>query len=471
MPATATARRRKPLLGTPKPRIAPPLPARSMLPELERCAADLGLVLMPWQRIAGRYLTAIGPGDRWIYRRVATVVSRQNGKTEIIKPRVLLGMTLGRKMLHTAQDRARPRKSTFEPLVDFFANPANRRQYGVKKIREANGQEEIVCDNGAKYTIAAPKSGGARGESVDDIFVDEAREATDYALDAIIRPTVMARSNGQVAYFSNAGHANSVILNDLRKRRDDDRHLAYLEWSAPPELQRTDPRAWAAANPALGITIDLETLEYLASSMQEADFDTEHLCRWVVSMRERLVKPEDWQAQDFGVLPTPRQTVMAVKMDISGERVGAVAAWALADGRLALEVVADVTGSPIDITRLGPELAKKAVEWRATLVGFDPYTDGDLIRYFRTTKKVVGQDYALASESFARRVASRQFVVHDATGVIAADLEMTTRHVNQSGTYMAVKADDARTNTIAEAAVRAAWLASKPIPIGQARIQ
>src|SRR3990172_6870116 len=102
MLAASTARRRAPLTGPPTPPLPPPLPARSMLPRLEEAAADLGLTLMEWQRIAGRYMTALGPRDNWLYRRTAAIVSRQNGKTEIIKPRVLLGFQPGREMV---QDR------------------------------------------------------------------------------------------------------------------------------------------------------------------------------------------------------------------------------------------------------------------------------------------------------------------------------------------------------------------------------
>jgi len=462
MLAVEVPKSRRPLKGSPLPRIAPPMPARHMLARLEACAADLDLTFMEWQRIAGRYMTALTAADKWLFSRFAAVVSRQNGKTEIIKPRVLLGFELGRKMLHTAQDRSRPRKSTFEPLADFFQHielgEERRAKYGVIKIREANGQEEIRCENGAKYTIAAPRSGGARGDSVDDIFVDEVREAEDYALDAIIRPTVIARPNPQVLYFSNAGHSNSVLLNDLRARRDDDRHLAYLEWSAPPELARTDPRAWAAANPALGTTIDLDTLADAAVTMQPEDFDTEHLCRWVISMRERLVQPEEWLAQQFGPVGAPLQAVIAIKMDISGERMSAVAAWPR-DDKIALELVADITGSPINVNALGPELARQVRAWRPKAVGFDPYTDADLARYFPISKSVIGRDYAVASEGFARRVRNRQFVIHDEGNIIGQDLEWTTRKDSTRGSWIAVKADDTHANTAAEAAIRAAWLA------------
>jgi len=470
MLAASTARRRKPLTGPPKPRIAPPLPARSMLPRLEEAAADLGLTLMEWQRIAGRYMTALGPRDNWLYRRTAAIVSRQNGKTEIIKPRVLLGFKLGRKMLHTAQDRSRPRKSTFEPLVDFFENPQNRATYGVRKIREANGQEEIICDGGGSYTIAAPRSGGARGGTFDDIFIDEAREFTDYGIDAIIRPTILARPNAQIMYFSNAGHSDSVILNDLRARRDEDRSLAYLEWSAPPELDRTDPVAWTYANPALGITIELDTLAEFSATMQPEIFDTEHLCRWVVSMRELLVRPEEWGAQEFGSVGRPTRPVMGIKMDIAGTRASAVVAWPLGDKRIALELAADVFGDPIDVNRLGPDLVRKAREYGVSTVYYDPFTDGDLARQFRRAEKVTGRDYADASAGFARRVSGRQFVIHDEQNIIAADLERTVRHPSTHGTYIATKATVDEPNTAAEAAIRAVWQGSEPTSIEPARI-
>jgi len=446
-----------------------------MVKDLEECAADLEITLMEWQRITGRYMTALARGDNWLYRRIAAIASRQNGKTEIIKPRVLLGFKLNRKMLHTAQDRARPRKSTFEPLVDFFDHSANRLKYGVKKIREANGQEEIICKDGGSYTIAAPRSGGARGGTFDDIFIDEAREFVDYSIDAIIRPTVLARPNAQVMYFSNAGHAESVILNDLRARRDEDRNLAYLEWSAPPELDRMDPEAWAYGNPAMGITIALEALADYAATMQPEVFDTEHLCRWVVSMRERLVRPEEWQAQEFMALGRPTRPVMGIKTDINGMRASAVVAWLLPDQRVALELVADVTGDlqggePIKATYLGPMLVEKAREYGVREVYFDPYTDGDLARHFKRAQKVIGRDYVQATLGFEQRVKSRQFVVDDELAVIAADLEHTIKHPSIHGTHVAGKASPDRPNTAAEAAILATWFASNPVSIAPARI-
>lgn len=476
MLAADVGRRRKPLLGTPKPRIAPPMPARSLIKELDVHAAALGLSLMEWQRIAGRYMTALGPMGNWLYRRVATVASRQNGKTEIIKPRVLLGFKLNRKMLHIAQDRARPRRSTFEPLVEFLDDPSNREEYGVRKVREANGQEEILCSGGGMYTIAAPRSGSARGGTFDDVFIDEAREFEDYDVDAIIRPTILARPNAQIMYFSNAGHANSVILNDLRARRDEDRSLAYLEWSAPPELDRMDPRAWAYGNPALGTTITLEALAEFAATMQPENFDTEQLCRWVASMHERLIRPEEWLVQEFTALGRPVRPVMGIKTDLGQMRASAVVAWQLPDGRIALEVVANVTGDlearlPIDPNYFGPLLVAKAAEYGVQMVYYDPITDGDLARFFRRTEKVIGQRYVQATLGFENRAKTRSFVVDDEAGIIGADLARTVKHPSIHGSYVAGKAVPDEPNTAAEAAILATWFASAPVSTKPARIQ
>ena len=452
MLATSPENSRKPLTGIPYPRIAPPAPMHHLLPELEACAADLGITFMEWQRIAGKYMTAVRPDTMtWLYRRYAAIVARQNGKTELIKPRALLGLQKGRKMLHVAQDRARPRKSTFVPLVEFFAKPANARKYKVKKIREANGQEEITTTNGGQYTIAAPTSGGARGDAFDDIFVDEVREFEDFTVDGIIRPTITARQNAQVGYFSNAGHAGSVVLNDLRKQMDTP-SLAYLEWSASPELDRMDETGWAQANPALGTTIDIETLRDFANSMDAAIFETEHLCRWVTSIRPMLVPDGKWEGLRAN-LDTPMRSVMGIKLDPHGRRVSAIAAWSMADGEVGVRAIADVAPAPT-VKQFTDALAPEQRAFRTATVVYDPWTDGEAAKYFKTARAVNGREYANASVTFARLVSAGK--LHwDGDDVIGPDLAWTVQKPNGDRSFMAIGADDDHPITAVEAAIRA----------------
>ncbi len=463
MTALARAMPRKPLIGSPKPRIAPPMPLHHRLPELEACAADLGITFMEWQRVAGKYMTAVQKDKTsWLYRRFAAIVARQNGKTEIIKPRTLLGFKLGRKMLHLAQDRARPRKSTFVPLVEFFAKERNREAYDVRKIREANGQEEIICWNGASYSITAPTSGGARGDAVDDIFVDEVREFEDFTVDGIIRPTITARPNAQIAYFSNAGHAGSVILNDLRLRLDSP-SLAYLEWSASPERDRSDETGWAEANPALGTTIDIETLRDFYETMEPAIFETEHLCRWVTTTRPTIVTDGKWEACRATSLDSPLRAVLGIKVDPHGRRASAIAAWQMTDGYIGVRTVADVTGEPIDVKRFAEALQVEQRALRAFSVVYDPWTDGEAAKYFKSAKAVNGREYANASTTFSRLVQTER-IRWEGDDVIGPDLPWTIQKPNGDKSFMAVPAQEDHPVTAVEAAIRAVGAVAGPGP-------
>jgi len=230
---------------------------------------------------------------------------------------------------------------------------------------------------------------------------------------------------------------------------------------------------WLASNPAIGHKdglLDNLGDEYRAALLggTMANFETEHLCRWVAAMDERLVRPADWAAQQFGEPGRPNRAVMAINMDPSGERASAVIAWP--DEDLIVLDVHDTVGSPIDASLLGPDLLNLANANRVSVTAFDPYTDADLVRYLRKTKPVNGREYASASEKFVRLVAERRFRIHDPKGVLGKDLEWTTRKTAPYGSFMAVKASDEHTSTAAIAAVRAAWLASAPVPTAPARI-
>ena len=49
----------------------------------QAAAKDLGIKLMPWQKLAARYIVG-RRGERWAFREFAAVVARQNGKTTLV---------------------------------------------------------------------------------------------------------------------------------------------------------------------------------------------------------------------------------------------------------------------------------------------------------------------------------------------------------------------------------------------------
>lgn len=457
----ATDRQPRKLVGNAKPRIAPPTPVRSALAAFEQGAKDIGIDLMPWQKTAARYIEALAPKDRHLYQELAVVVARQNGKTTLLRPLIVSRLRAGKRIMHTAQNRDLPRE-IFRAVVDDMETRFPQELKG--KPRFANGQEEIRTNAGGIYRIVAPTRGGARGPSNDLVIVDEAREMVDYEFIAAAKPTLTASSDPQFIYLSNAGAADSEVLNDVRKRREADPVLAYLEWSADPTRDAGDRVGWQESNPALGhLPGVLETLEreYRSASLtgKMAVYETEHLCRWVVSDDERVVDEGDWLACE-GEIGKPVRPYMAVSLDPSGTRAAAAVAWLVGD-TVQVRVEADVTGSPIDIDRLGRDLQTRAQQLGVRQVGYDDWTDRDLARRLKNARPVVGHEYAAASEKFSRLVRGKK-LIWMAAEQVTEDLRWLTRKPHETGAWVAVRANEEHTVTAGLAAIRAAWMASEP---------
>ncbi len=150
----------KHIKGHAEPRIAPPRPVRSTVKEFKAQAAEIGIDLMPHQVIVATYLEGTGRNGKHLYPTVAAIISRQQGKTEILVPFIVKRLRMGRKMMHAAQNRLLPRE-VHSRVADIFMS--QYRDELKTKPRFANGQESIELRNGGRYRIAAATRGGARG--------------------------------------------------------------------------------------------------------------------------------------------------------------------------------------------------------------------------------------------------------------------------------------------------------------------
>lgn len=439
--------------GLTPPRVAPPVPAVSLIEDFNSAAKVMGIKPMPWQTLAARYLTATG-AHGWLYPEVCFAVARQNGKTEILLPRILMDLRLGRRILHTAQNRTLPRQV-------FIRVARQLDEDEVVAIRYANGQEKVEMRNGGTYTIVAPQR-GSRGLSADTLIFDEVREFEEFDIIAAASPTLTASSNPQTIYLSNAGSDVSVVLNDLKRRGEEGGdELAYLEWSAAGERSIDDREGWTEANPSLGhFPHMLRYLEKQRASLPEAEFETEHLCRWVISMRPKLVAEHYWHAAHSN-LEEPRRPFMAISMDASGTRASAALAWQQSDGTIALTILKEAVGDPIDTDLLGRDLKQMALKLGVTQVAYDSWTDADLARYLDNAKPLISREFANASVNFAQVLEAGRLKWNNADS-ITDDLAWTSRKPHESGAWMAVKASEDRPITASLAAVRAVWLASAP---------
>lgn len=469
-----TAPRHSQLVGNAKPRLGPPLPARSAYRKVVDRAEEIGQPLRPWQVNATRYITALAPEIGWLYPEVAVLASRQNGKTTIMRPLIIERLIDGMRIAHAAQDLKLPREM-HEELATIIDEQYRELLPARRGIKFGVGQESIRLTTGGLYRVVTNSRSGSRGPSNDLVLIDEVLELTSMDFVDAALATTVARPWGQVLYFSNAGTPGSVVLQWLGARADNDASLAYLEWSAERGLAPDDIRGWLQANPSIGHDpVLLPNLErFYRAHLTGGSLDVwerNHLCRQTLARHESIVSPEQWALQEFVESASPIRPVMGIKMDISGERASAVLAWPEPDGRIGIDVIADAEDQPIPVDQLGPALQRLAKEKRVTEVTFDPYTDTDLAQHLRLAKPLTGREYANASEKFMRLAVGRQFRVHDEGGVLAEDVAATIPRSMTGGAFVAIKASPESTNTAAEAAIRAVWRASLKRPTGEARI-
>lgn len=451
--------------GAHLPRIAPPRPRKSRIDELIAVAKRCGITFYPWQVEAGTYMTAT-KGKRWRYPELCVAVARQNGKTELLVPRIVMGLENGERIMHTAQDRSLPR-DVFVKVADImeseFAGSLK------SKPRLANGTERIQTVNGGLYRIVAPSRGGARGPSNDLVIVDEAREMDDFDFIAAAQPTLTVSESPQFIYLSNAGTEDSVVLNSLRERAGDP-ELGYIEWSAHEDRAIDDRAGWLEANPSLAggshAKAHMAFLERMYRSYDEAGkleiFETEHLCRRVITEAPRVVPELAWERAGEQPVSTIYRPVMGIAQDPQGRRASAVIAW-VTDGMVNVHVLADYDGYPVDLKAFADLVTTEMRKLGCRSVAYDAWTDRDLARYFKDPKPMQAAEWEGGCLRFAREVESGSLRYSDPDGVLTGDMAHTVRH-DTPHAWIAKPASHERATTASLAAIRAVWLATNPSP-------
>ncbi|MEU0633279.1 response regulator [Streptomyces sp. NPDC005989] len=254
----------------------PPTRLSSSGQEAVELAALAGLKLDPWQQ----HVLDMGLSERadgsWSAFEVAVNVPRQNGKGGIIEARELAGLfLLGEKLILHSAHEFKTSIVAFKRIEQLVMGCPDLRKR-VLRVRRTTGEEAIELVTGQVLRFLARSGGSGRGFTGDCNVLDEAMILGDDAMGALM-PTMSAVPNPQIWYLGSAGIGSpSVQLGRLRARAvaaveagEPDPSLAYFEWSVNPHraectvgctdhADADDPRAWAVANPALGIRISSE---------------------------------------------------------------------------------------------------------------------------------------------------------------------------------------------------------------------
>ena len=331
-----------------------------------RFAKDrLGVRLMPWQEHVLRE-GLVFAGGRWSSRTVGVLVGRQNGKTLLMAVRALAGMVLwGEDVLAASQNR--------DVAMDAWRTAlelAEDAGLDLTEVTRKNGAEAFRIGR-CRYKVVSNQRAAGRGRTAALVIMDELREYRDWGGWAALEKTRRAKFSSQVWAISNEGDEGSVVLAALAEqgrsaaRSGAATDAAWLEWSAPPEAARHDPKAWAAANPALGHLIDPHVIASEAQHDDPEVFESEVLCRRVASLRP-WIQSGAWEAcaDRYATVPDGAQGVVFA-LDATPELRHATlaAAWRRPDGRIHLEAVEAFAQPPV-LAHAAERLIELVGRWR-----------------------------------------------------------------------------------------------------------
>ena len=242
---------------------------------------------MPWQRHVADVALEIDPATgRLAYREIGLTVPRQSGKTTLILALAVhraLGFDSRQVISYAAQTRNDARIKWEDEHVLALQASMFRKLFSVRKT---NGNEAILWRNGSKHGIVANTEKSGHGATLDLGFLDEAFSQVDDRMEQAFKPAMITRPQPQLWIVSTAGNDSSIYLKQkMTKGREQvdagtAKGLAYFEWSAPDNLDPTDPRTWRQCMPALGHTISEDAIASDFKSMQLVEFQRAYLNQW-----------------------------------------------------------------------------------------------------------------------------------------------------------------------------------------------
>jgi hypothetical protein len=352
-------------------------PAAASLDEAHRAIEQWehysGKTLDSAQRLAVEMMMAESASGRWAARTTGRCVSRQNGKGDELEVVEAWGLTQrAEAIVHTAHEIPTA-KSAHSRLVGLLYEGHKDLRRKVKKVRYANGDQNIEMVNGGIIVYRTRTSGGGRGlDDISRLIVDEAQHAQPEQL-ASSTPILAANPNPQINFAGTAGiDGVSRWWWSMRKRAlsgVDEGDFAWLEHSAEavslddagsvaslaPDAEDRD--GWTKANPGFPSRIEEGYLWEQYRILGPALFAREHLCVWdpEPDAGESIIPASCWT--DCGKTDAAPKGRVVYSVDVSPD--GASGSIAASDGVRVL--VADshpgtawIVASLVDLTKANP---------------------------------------------------------------------------------------------------------------------
>jgi hypothetical protein len=253
----------------------------------------------------------------------------------------------------------------------------------------------------------------------------------------------------------------------LREKALEDRNpsLGWLEWSAHPTLPIDSITAWKQANPALGHTIELETLRHRITSGEPSAVRTEMLCQFV----SNLASPWPPQAfekcgSDSMVFEPGPQTFFALDVSPSRRNASLVAAQN-ENGKVKLKLLHSWNSdTAIDDFRIASEVSQFALTYRPRVVCFDRYTSANIAQRLQhggiQIFEISGQVFSQACDEMLQAMTHDRLLHGNEVELVEA-VNNAAMKTNDSG-WRIVRRKSAGEVTAAVASAMAIWYANKP---------
>jgi phage terminase large subunit-like protein len=429
-------------------------------------ASVLGIELMPWQIRALTGQLEHDDTDR-LRRRLSLVsCARQNGKSVALQALVgwwLTEMPIIRRQPQTVISSAH----SLDLAVALFQQlaPILEAKFGAS-AKWSYGRNELVMPDGSMWLVRAATNSAGHGRSPSLVVLDEVWSISDEVIDHGLIPAQRAQRSPLCSMWSTAGTEASRAMLRYREQGitaiEQDRHdgpLYFAEWSPPPTADISDPQTWIAANPALGITIELETLVAEAAGPNRAAFQRANLNMWVATSKPWL-EPGIWEDAWEDDLDTP-PSVLAFDSSQWGDRYVGVVARPLRKSdptapSCRLEV-AFVASTEAEAWQYVADLAKAGSFTLATTPGLDKRCPQDLARRL----VVVGEAEIRRWTKLVGGLIREGRVRHDGSALLAEHISRAVAVVSGNGQALSSPASPGPIE-IARCAVWAAALATKP---------
>jgi len=254
--------------------------------------------------------------------------------------------------------------------------------------------------------MRAANNSVGHGMSCDLIVADEIWDIGTQVIDTGLLPSQRARRSPLLSCWSTAGTEASTAMQRWREQglraidRKEQSSLYFAEWSPPPDMSPMDPQAWGWANPALGITLTLKTIESEAENPDRAAFLRASCNLWVASDKS-WIAPGLWPELEY-TDPMPEGGTVAIETSLTDDRYFATRAVVLDDRRtvVTVEFVADTYSEMLNhVERLAKNPATKfaispsidihwplALERRRAVVGY-----GEILKFTPRIKSMINE--------------------------------------------------------------------------------